>query len=271
MHPLSLFIYFISVLMIVLINQTPLGIFFSFIVAMGVLIWYRFLSFKQVKHYFILWLLITFINPLIVLKGATVLFYIGMQPYTLEALYYGMVYGLLIVSIFLWSQILNQCINTYHVTYLLSRFFPTLGLLFSMVLRLIPKFKRQYTHVNQMQKMMHPHQPKHFWQFQTLLIMMTWLFESSLTLLQSMNARKYQSKRTHFHLFKWKVADTMFVLIVILLTLMILCLNRYISKFYFYPIIIFTPFKIIDYFFYTCAMILLLLVIYIMEKENQNV
>ena len=60
------------------------------------------------------WLAMSFLNPLLNTGGQTVLFtYFGNRPYTLEALYYGMALGAMLITILLWFA--SVSVKSWHI------------------------------------------------------------------------------------------------------------------------------------------------------------
>lgn len=232
-HPLTLFILFSSIMAMILLLYHPARIMVSLIMSIYILGRNHLISKKYMGSCLIVIILITLINPIVVNKGITVLFYIGNQPYTLEALLFGFISGMQICMIINWGKIITYYISSMHVSYLLSKSFPTLGLLFSMIIRLIPKFKRQFIEVRQMQKSMLDSTLKA--NIYTLLTMITWIFETSLVTLQSMNVRKYNANRTHFHLFYFDIQQYLYIILISILDILLIFIRFYTTNFYYYP------------------------------------
>ena len=87
---------------------------------------------------------ISVINPVFNTLGDTVLFtWPGGRRYTLEALYYGMATGAMFFSILLWFASYNIVMTSDKFIYLFGRLIPAISLILTMVLRLVPIFKRK--------------------------------------------------------------------------------------------------------------------------------
>lgn len=82
-------------------------------------------------------------NPLFAALGDTILFtYLGGRPYTLEALCFGASMGATLAGTLLWFGCWNAVMTTDKLTYLLGRFAPSLALVLTMALRLVPGYER---------------------------------------------------------------------------------------------------------------------------------
>ena len=87
---------------------------------------------------------ISLINPLFNTLGDTVLFtYFGGRRFTLEALYYGMATGAMFFCIMLWFASYNIVMTSDKFIYLFGALAPSISLILTMVLRLVPNFKRE--------------------------------------------------------------------------------------------------------------------------------
>lgn len=90
-----------------------------------------------------LFLLITFLNPLVNTYGITPLFYVFGRKYTLEALCYGASLGGMFLLMMLWFGCYSVVLTSDKFTYLFGNLIPAVSLLLVMILRLIPAFTRR--------------------------------------------------------------------------------------------------------------------------------
>ena len=88
-------------------------------------------------------LILAIANPLFVSVGSTELFRIGLHAVYLEAVLYGLAQGLLLVNTLLAFSNAAQLLSSDKVLSLLGGTLPTLSLMISMVMRLIPSFVRR--------------------------------------------------------------------------------------------------------------------------------
>ncbi|MCD7892849.1 MAG: energy-coupling factor transporter transmembrane protein EcfT [Erysipelotrichaceae bacterium] len=248
-HPLSLFIYFIINLILVMIQSHPVIVVVQFISIL--------LLTKDFKKYdLIILLLITISNPLFVHRGNTIL----LSFITLEALIYGFIFGLKVINMLILFRLMNQVLHSEHYIYLFSNHFPTLGLLISMIFSLIPRFIEHYQIINTCQKQFYEgHTIQRI--LNTFSIEVTWAFETSLDMLNSMKARFYgKHQRTYFHLFIFRNKDMIHIIEMICIG--IICFISYMirwNRFYYYPTMILETFNMIDYLYILLYILILLL------------
>lgn len=234
-HPFPIFLCFVSLIVLLVLIPHPIITFLSLVVSGFLLILSKQWKWHSFAYSFILYILIILMNPIFVTKGATVLFYFFGAPYTWEALMYGIVFANMVMSLLWWSFIFHSFLTSDHIVYLFSKPFKVLALMISIVFRLIPKFKKQIQDIILYQKKYSKATPLKKG-LDALLISITWAFESSLTMVDSMNARGYQSKRTHFHLFKFNSHDFKLSILIFMIDLwMLLYYFKDFSDYYFYP------------------------------------
>lgn len=91
----------------------------------------------------VLFTVVTLVNPLFNMRGDVVLFTYFDRPYTLEALAYGAQTAALLVGMLLWFSCYNIVMSSDKFTYLFGRMAPSVTLVFTMVLRLVPTYRRK--------------------------------------------------------------------------------------------------------------------------------
>lgn len=242
-HPITRVMAFSSIIVTPLLISHPVLIVIYFVSAIS--IYKDHISKQSIFGYLFLILIITITNPIFVLRGTTILFNLFNRAYTLEALYYGFIFSLMIVGTVIWFQIINQFITSEHIIYLFSKPFANIAVLVAMTINLIPRIKQRYQEITELGV-----ESNKFIQLMTLF---TWTFENSVDKVDSMSARGYSNRRTNFHLFKFKQYDGLLVILIIFIMLfqVYFYINHY--SYYFYPIIKqveFDLFHIIAYTFY---------------------
>lgn len=259
-HPLSLFTYFCLNLILIMIQRNPVVIILQSISLI-------FITRNFNKYYFLMIIIISLSNPLFVHRGEHILFMIMDISITLESLIYGFVFSLLIMNTLLLFSLMNKVWNSEHYIYLFGNHFPHIALLISMTSQMIPRFMKQYQVINTCQKQFYKgNKIKQL--LNTFSIEVSWAFESSIDMLDSMSARGYGvNKRTHYHLFHFSYKDTVYISMVLIL-FMIGSIGYFFrfKNFYYYPMIILEPFQFIDY-FYIVSFVLIILLPLIWEVE----
>ncbi len=140
-HPLCCFLYLAAVLGVTIFTREPIMLLISAVGASLLLL----LS-GMVRH--TLWLPVVVIasaavNPIFVHRGDTVLFFVGDLAVTLESIFYGAVFGLMLAAAAGWSIAAAKYMTSDKYIYLFGRVLPTSGLVLSCGLRLVPLFIRR--------------------------------------------------------------------------------------------------------------------------------
>ena len=101
------------------------------------------------KYTVVLVVIIMITNPLFVTEGFDIWFQNDYVTITKQALFYGLVFGLLLSCMLLWFRIMKTCLTDSHIVYLFGSILPTLGLVISMCLNMISKLKNQYQKIRE--------------------------------------------------------------------------------------------------------------------------
>lgn len=226
-HPLINFIYFGAVIAFSAIYMSPPLICIS----LGAAFCYSFYldGKKALKFFFAMALPIGLFAALINIafnhNGMTILMYFPTgNPLTLESVAYGTCAAALLTDVIMWFFCFNRVITSDKFIYLFGRIIPSLSLVLSMILRFIPRFRRQYQRVATAQKSLKKADGKQglFAKIKrgmnTFSIMLTWSLENSITMADSMNARGYGLKgRTAFSRYRFYFRDGVLLAAMILL------------------------------------------------------
>lgn len=141
-HPTVNMVFFITVMLTTALVLHPVLTGISFISA---LIYMVFLKGRKAVVFglaFVLPLIlaVAVINPLFNHGGVTVLFYLNNgNAITLEAVLYGVNSACMFAALVMWFYCLNCVMTSDKYVYLFGRAIPALSLVFSMVLRFIPR------------------------------------------------------------------------------------------------------------------------------------
>lgn len=259
MHPMGLLLYFSGNFLFAMWSRHPWMTGIQ-MVCLCSIYFYHEKSVRKLLPFFGIVFLAAVTNPLFVQRGITVLFYIGNLPVTMESFFYGLHYGCILMNTLLLFSIFRRYFRQEHWVYLFGSIFPKLGVMFSMAMGLLPKYKKQTQLMLDTQKQFIEKSLFHR-VMKVCSMETTWAFETSMDQLDSMNARGYGlKKRTHFHLFQFEKKDA-----VDIIEILMLCMVngygylKFYSDFYFYPMIVWNTFRIRDVFFviFMAAQILL--------------
>lgn len=246
-HPVVNFSYFCAVIAIAMFSMNPLFLAITFVT--GFMYSAVLGGVKTVKANMMIAIpviIITMIiNPIANHRGVTVLFYLNGNPFTLEAIIYGIASASMLVGILMWFSCFNKIMTGDKIIYLFGRVIPVIALLLSMCFRFIPLLKARFHEIHDGQKYMGRDFPKKsvikkIRQLgKEISILIAWSLEASIETADSMEARGYGLKgRTSFHIFKFSKRDRNLMIIIGLLTAVVLggC-ALHANTLYYYPAI----------------------------------
>jgi len=159
-------------------------------------------------------LLIIVINPLFNHRGETILFYLGNNYLTLEALAYGMCIAFMLASVIMWFSCYNSIMTSDKFSYLFGHIMPAISLIFSMVMRFVPNYKMQIKKISDAQKCIGRdvsngtvmQRARHGGKI--ISVMFTWALENAIDTADSMRSRGYGLKnRTTFSIYRFDRRD----------------------------------------------------------------
>lgn len=243
-HPIGLFIYLISVIVITMFTINP--IMLSIALAGGIMYILTVTNIKSFLKGIIyeipFFILIVITNPLFSHNGVTPLFFLNGNPITLEAILYGLDIGIMILAVIYWCKTYNLVFNDEKFIYLFGKTIPKLSLVLSMALKYIPLLKKQYRKMSDARKYMGYCNPEDFFakvknKLTVFSMLITWSFETSLDTAMSMKIKGYGLKgRTHFHNFRFGYRDGILLILTILIDVIVFWgMTNKITQFYFYP------------------------------------
>lgn len=241
-HPAIHFLWFCAVIILSMFLLHPAFLALS---AMGSATYALMLGGRKNGKFILTFLLpmiglVTIGNLLISHQGVTILGYLGNNPITKEAILYGLISGVMFASIFLWFSCYNAIMTSDKLVYLFGRIIPSISLVFSMLMRSIPRFKSRMKQISQAQKAIGRKGTGSLMQrgkqgLKILSIMTTWALENSVDTADSMKSRGYGLKgRTAFSIYRFDVRDKILLLWLLLLLAVVItgsilgnCLARY--------------------------------------------
>lgn len=174
-----------------------------------------------------LFLLITFLNPLVNTHGITPLFYVFGRKYTLEALCYGASLGGMFLLMVIWFGCYSVVLTSDKFTYLFGNLIPAVSLLLVMILRLIPAFTRKTKQILEARSAIgkgsgqgDAMKDKLHSGMMVLSALTDWALEGSIITADSMRSRGYGlGKRTSFRRYRIGKQDIALLVLMLLLAL----------------------------------------------------
>lgn len=154
-------------------------------------------------------------NPMFNHAGVTILFYLhNGNPVTLESILFGISSAFMFVSVIIWFSCYNVVMTSDKLIFLFGKLFPALSLIFSMVMRFVPRYAAQIKVISNAQKCI----GRDISQgsllqrarngIKILSILATWALENSIETADSMKSRGYGlPNRTSFSLFRFDHRD----------------------------------------------------------------
>ena len=215
-HPVINFTYFIAVILFTMFFMHPIFLGISLIASIVYSI--RLKGLRALKFnilYMIPTLIIVaLINMLLNHQGATILLYINDNPITLESIVYGIASSVMFISVIIWFSCYNEIMTSDKFIYLFGRIIPSTSMIFSMVLRFVPKFKAQIKEISNGQRCIgRDVSVGNIFQrarngIEIVSILVTWALENAIDTADSMKSRGYGLKgRTSFSLYYFDKRD----------------------------------------------------------------
>ncbi len=231
-HPIVNFMYFTAVILF--------GMFFMHPIFLGIALLSAFtysvmLKGKGAVKFNVLYMLpmlvfMALLNPAFNHQGVTIIFYLkNGNPITLESVIYGVAAACMFITVILWFSCYNSVMTSDKFIYLFGKIIPALSLIFSMVLRFVPRYIYQIKVISNAQKCIGRDisQGSIIKRAQNgikiLSIMTTWALENAIETADSMKSRGYGlPKRTSFSLFRFDNRDKVaFITVVGLIVIML--------------------------------------------------
>lgn len=223
MHPWVIVGYLIFNLIITMCTLNPYIIGISFVNSLIVGVYY------DGKHFLKMNLLVLVpvaiftigIQPLFSHAGTTALFYINNGAVYKESYIYGIAMFFMLAAVIQWFTVFHILIDSEKMLYLFGRLAPTLGMIFSMILRFIPLLRERSRQIHEAQIGMGRTPSNGLlksirYRLKELSILVTWSLENSMETSQSMEARGYGLKgRTSYHRFRFRECDAMAIVSLI--------------------------------------------------------
>ncbi len=155
MHPAVIVTYFVTCMMMVIVFFDPVILAICFL-SQGIFLLYCKGICKGSKFIvgcMSLWVVCAGVNMLVNHRGVTVFATIVGLPITLECLVYGFLTGVFLAASLMLFSCYNTILTSEKLMCLFGNTLPQFSLVFSMILRLVPKVKRDYRKIRENQKL----------------------------------------------------------------------------------------------------------------------
>jgi len=213
-NPIVIAVYFIAVAGIAMFCMHPVILLLSLFGAVSLfLIRNGGRGGKSHLFFLLLFLCMTLINPLVSHNGVTVLFVWNHNPITAEALLYGFLAAVMILSVLYWCRSFASVMTEDKLLYLFGRLSPKLSLTLSMALRYVSLMAEQAKKIQMAQTAMGLYREESIFSrlrgsVRVFSVLLTWSLENGIITADSMSARGYGiGKRRSFSLFRFGLGD----------------------------------------------------------------
>lgn len=229
-HPIINFSFFIGAFVFGMILMHPAFLICSLI--LSVLYYLTVRGRNGLKYIAGMWsvlAVISLLNPVFNTRGETVIFtYLGERKYTVEALLYGVALAAMMVSILMWFASYNSVMTSDKFLFLFGRCAPSVTLILTMVLRLVPSYKNKVIQMNGARRCIgkgaeNGTKKERIHHGVILLSALTsWALEGGVITADSMRCRGYGcGRRTNFSVYRFEKKDKRMLTGMIFLTGMI--------------------------------------------------
>ena len=216
-HPSVVFIYFLSAFLITCAHLNPISVSIAFFAAFSYCAFVkgRKAFYKNVVLMPLFLCVMAFINPAFNHRGVTILAYLPSgNPLTLESICFGFIAAGMVLSVMLYFSCFNEIMTSDKIIYIFGKILPSLSLIFSMTLRIVPKFNERIKAVSRAQKCIGKGTScggivKRIKSGLAILsIMITWSMENAIETADSMKSRGFgTAKRTAFSIYHFTKRD----------------------------------------------------------------
>ena len=260
-HPAVNFIYFAAVIAGMVLFQHPVFLAISFLCAFS----------YSVKRNG--WKAVIFNTALLPLVAAFALYYSSYTHFgvtvlqqnfignniTLESLVYGFVLGLVMAGVLVWLSCVYSVFTTDKVVYLFGKVSPRLSLFLSILLRMVPRIKKEARRINTAQRGIGRgvNQGNIIQRLRNGIrifsMLITWTIESLTTASESMRSRGSSLRgRKAFSFYRFDNRDRAYVVTLFAcLTVILMAVMLKQTDIIYDPRIIMTPITSMSYMFYT--------------------
>lgn len=230
-HPLVSFLFYVGAVMLAILLQHPVFLLSSLLIVFLInIIHDRLAGLMRWKYFLIItFLLMTILNPLFNQRGRHLLFEMGGHRVTLEAVLYGSMNALSIITIIAIFISYNVMMTPNKLLYLFSKFLPQFAILLMLTLRFIPLMRRRLEEISIIQKSKGISVRNGNWKtrvktgMQFVQALLTFSLEEAIQTADSMKARGYgEGQRSSYEYFRFRVPDLLAMLFLAVLFLLII-------------------------------------------------
>ncbi len=215
-HPVVNFAFFCAVIACGVLFLHPAFVGIAFFGALGYATLIQGKKIRRLMFFFLLPMMVlaVVINALVNRHGTNFLFYLGDEPITMESVIFGVVTAFMLATIILWFTSYTKVMTSDKFMFLFGRIIPAASLIFSMVLRFVPRFMAQAKVISDGQKCIGRDvtsgklRNKVSNGMRILSMLTTWAMENAMDTADTMKSRGYGlPKRTSYTLYRFDKRD----------------------------------------------------------------
>ena len=251
LHPIAMLLYFVMVMILTMCVTSPVLLLASFGAAslLEIQIGGRGQYRKKLRGMLLLIAVIAVGNMLISHNGVHVLFYINGNRVTGEAFWYGLFFGGMLSTAYVWFDLFQNFCDSEKLIFIFGKTMPTLGLMISMTLHYIPTLRKRLEVIRDAQRGMGRGQQqgviaraKQWGKEYSILI--SWSLENAIDTSDAMTARGYgMGRRTCFHTYRFRLRDAVYLaLMTVSFVLGAIGTFGFAYRVYYYPSVAFPAF-----------------------------
>ena len=222
-NPIAVLLYFAAVIVPAMTGMNPVMLIISLF---GSVLYFAVIEKKRDMKahlfFFLMFIVLAFINPFFYHNGKTVLFVVNDTLITLEALVYGIFASAMISSVLYWSRSFSLIMTEDKLLYVFGKLSPKFALVLSMAIRYIPLMARQTKKVEAAQRAMGIYKEENIadtikGKARIFSIMTTWALENGIITADSMAARGYgDGRRTNYSDIRFGKKDALLCVLILL-------------------------------------------------------
>ena len=232
-HPGITFLFFIAAIIFGMCFLHPVFLAVSCVLSAACLITIRRRrALKTIAVLTAVFVVIAVLNPIFNANGQQVLFVMPWgNNYCLEALCYGIAIGAVFVTVMLWFASYNTVMTSDKFIFLFGRAIPSLSLVLTMILRLVPSFRKKADQIAGARKCigkggMSGTRAESVQNGMSIVSSLTvWALEGGIITADSMQSRGYGSgNRTSFSVYRFDGrSKTLLAVLTVLIAIVLFC------------------------------------------------
>ena len=224
-NPIVITAYYLIMSGILMFSRNPVILLLGFLGVISYLLLQKHrISQKSHLLYFLLFLILTAVNPFFSHNGKTILFVVNNSPFTLEAIVYGAVNAGIIVTVLYLFRAFTEIMTRDKLLYVFGSFSSKLALVLSMGIRYVALFRIRAKRITENQRAIGLYKEENILDkiksdFRVFSILITWALENGIITADSMSARGYGThRRTYYSPFRFRYQDWILLIVTFLLT-----------------------------------------------------